>query len=410
MTWSNWSGRQRSEPTRTLRPGSESELVEAVRLAGARGWSVRAVGESHSHSRVAAPDGLLVETDGWTGLVGQPTLDGDGQSLVRIRAGTRIHQLGEPLYRHGLALPNQGDIDRQSMAGAVSTGTHGTGPTLRNLTAAVAGVRLVLADGELVECRDDATADDESDLFEVARHSLGGVGLITELLVRVRPRYRLHERQWIAPPDEVLPHLDRLVAATRHFEFFWVPDRDLCVCKSLDEVAGGEYATGPVDPDEPIPEVEEVAKRERRGWSHQIFPSVRNDLHTEMEYGVPAELGPACFTELRQLIGDRFPELTWPLEYRTLAADDQLISVAAGRATVTISVHQDVALDDRPLFEACEEVFRAHEGRPHWGKAHHRTGGELAEIHPGYRRWWELRDRFDPDGRFVTADLEALRP
>ena len=137
---------------------------------------------------------------------------------------------------------------------------------------------------------------------------------------------------------------------------------------------------------------------------------MRDDRHTEMEYGVPAKRGPACFAELRQLIDRRFPDLQWPIEYRTLAADDQLISVAAGRPTVTISVHQDIALDDRPLFDACEEVFRSYDGRPHWGKAHARTGAELAEIHPGYRRWWELRDRYDPSGMFVTPDLAALRP
>jgi FAD/FMN-containing dehydrogenase len=153
-----------------------------------------------------------------------------------------------------------------------------------------------------------------------------------------------------------------------------------------------------------------VAKRERRGWSHQIISSIRDDLHTEMEYAVPAERGPACFAEVRELIGRDFPDLRWPVEYRTLAADDQLISVARDRPTVTISVHQDISLDDRPLFEACEAVFLAHGGRPHWGKVHYRSGTELADLHPGYRRWWDLRDHWDPTERFVTEDLAALRP
>ncbi len=408
MTWHNWSGRQRAEPTAVVRPTDEAGLVEAVERARANGWSVRAVGASHSHSRVAAPDGLLVDTDGWQGLEPDPIVatNDDGGAIVSVRAGTRIHQLGEPLHRLGLGLVNQGDIDRQSVAGATATGTHGTGPALQNITAAVAAVRLVTADGEVVRC--DPTS--EPDLFEVARHSLGGVGLVTGIELRVRERYRLHERQWFAPPGEIMGDVDRLIGATRHFEFFWVPERDLCACKSLDEVAPGADPSALDPADGPIADVEEVAKRERRGWSHQIISSIRDDRHTEMEYGVPAEAGPACFEEVRQLILDRFPDLAWPVEYRTLAADDQLIGVASGRPTVTISVHQDIALDDRPLFEACEEVFRRHDGRPHWGKAHYRTGPELAELHAGYRRWWELRDRYDPDGRFVTADLEALRP
>ncbi len=410
--WANWSGRQTAEPVRVLRPGSETDMQTAVELAASQGWSVRAVGAAHSHSRVAAPDGLLIETDGWQGLAddGVSDLDAtDGVSedadgpRVRIRSGSRIYQLGEPLHRRGLALINQGDIDRQSIAGATATGTHGTGPTLANLSNSVRGVRLVMADGAIVDCGHD----EEPELFEVARHSLGAVGLVTEVTLRVRERYRLHERQWFAPPENVFDRLDELIGATRHFEFFWVPERDLCACKSLTELpsTGDENA---VDGD--IGEPEDIAKRERVGWSHQIISSTRDDKHTEMEYSVPAEVGPACFGEVRELINKRFPDLAWPLEYRTLAADDLMISAAGGRPTVTISVHQDIALDDRPLFEACEQVFRSYGGRPHWGKVHYQTGDELAELYPAYRDWWEIRDRFDPDGVFVTKDLARLRP
>lgn len=290
---------------------------------------------------MAAGDGLLVETDGWQGLVGVRSPDGSGSApIVAVRAGTRIFQLGLPLYRHGLALINQGDIDKQSLAGAIGTGTHGTGPT--------------------------------------------------------------------DSPEAVMGDIDRLVGATRHFEFFWQPDRDRCACKSLDELPrDDDRPTGPeVEPGE----VEQLAKLERRGWSHQIISSIRDDKHTEMEYAVPAEHGPACFDELRTMIRRDFPDLRWPVEYRHLASDDVLISAARGRPTVTISAHQDVGLDDRPLFEACETIFRRHEGRPHWGKVHYQTGAELAGLHIHWRRWWRIRDRYDPDGRFVTPYLESLRP
>ena len=409
--WTNWSGRQTAEPVDTIVPGSEAELVAAVETARRRGWTVRAVGASHSHSRVAAPDGLLVETDAWQGLIDPvpAARASDGEPVARARSGTRIFQLGEPLYRHGLGLINQGDIDKQSIAGAIATGTHGTGPGLGNFSTAVVGLRLVLASGEVVTCNER----DEPDLFAVARHSLGAVGLVTEVDLRVRVRYRLHERQWVAGFDDVMPEIDRHVAATRHFEFFWVPDRDLFACKSLDELPaepGGDPGPASPDLDGPSPEPEVLSKRERRGWSHRIISSIRDDKHTEMEYAVPADRGPACFGELREMIRSRFPDLTWPLEYRTLAADDLPISVASGRPTVTISAHQDISLDDRPLFEACEEIFRRHEGRPHWGKVHYRTPAELTELYPHYGLWWSWRDRYDPDGLFVTADLAALRP
>lgn len=402
--WSNWSGRQTANPQKILRPSDEAGFVAAVQTATELGKPIRAVGASHSHSRVAAVDGVLVETDDWQGVVSSDRPSDDGAPIVTVRSGTRIFQLGEPLHHLGYGLINQGDIDRQSIAGAISTGTHGTGPGLGNISTAVAGARVVLAGGDLVSC----SAETEPELFELVRHSLGAVGLVTEVDLRVRDRYRLEERQWVAPPDELFSDIDGLIAATRHFEFFWVPDRDLCACKTLDEIPAdgkdGQEGSGT------IAEVVQVAKKVRHGWSHQIISSTRDDLHTEIEYSIPAESGPACFAELRDMIGTDFPDLQWPLEYRTVAADDLMISAASGRATVTISAHQDISLDDRPLFTACEDIFRSYDGRPHWGKVHYQNGKELAALHRQYERWWQLRDRFDPDGLFVTADLEKLRP
>lgn len=405
MKWSNWSGRQTTEPASVAAPDSTEAVGEAVAVAVTNGWPVRAVGASHSHSRVAATDGMVIETDGLSGLVSTGT--GPDGPVATVRAGTRIHELGQPLHAEGLALRNQGDIDRQSVAGAIGTGTHGTGPSLGNFSSSVVGLRVVLADGRVADCGPNR----EPELFEVARHSLGGVGIVTEVDLAVRSRYLLHERQWTEDPGDVMGRIDELVAGTRHFEFFWAPQVDRCACKTLDEIdADGGSSSAAGDIGWPDDHVEAVSKRERRGWSHRIISSIRDDRHTEMEYSVPAEVGPACFAEVRTMILDRFPELQWPLEYRTLAADDVLISTARDRPTVTISAHQDIALDDRPLFEACEEIFIRYEGRPHWGKVHYRTGPELAELHREYERWWAIRDQHDPDGVFLTADLAALRP
>ena len=387
--WSNWSGRQTAEPTHASSPTTEAELIAAVKTARDHGVSLRAVGASHSHSRVAAPDGVLVNLDGWQGV---QSVDANNMTAT-VRSGSRIFQLGDPLHEHGVALRNQGDIDRQSIAGAISTGTHGTGPTLQNLSSSVRGARLVLASGDIVDCGPATNAE----LFEVARHSLGGVGLITELTLAVREAYRLHETLWKEDPTSVFARIDELVAVTRHFEFFWMPQLDVCAAKSLAETSA--------DVDD-LPEV----KLERIGWSHNIISSTRNDLHTEMEYSVPSEAGPDCFAEVRTMILRDFPDLQWPLEYRTVARDDLWISAASGRETVTISVHQDISLDDRPLFEACESIFRSYDGRPHWGKQHYRTGSELAELYPNYERWWQVRDEHDPDGVFVNDYLASLRP
>jgi FAD/FMN-containing dehydrogenase len=176
-----------------------------------------------------------------------------------------------------------------------------------------------------------------------------------------------------------------------------MPQGDFCAAKSLSETDA---------------DVDELTDRklERIGWSHNIISSTRDDLHTEMEYSVPAEAGPDCFYEVREMILRDFPDLQWPLEYRTVAADQLWIITASGRETVTISAHQDISLDDRPLFEACESIFRRHNGRPHWGKQHYQTGAELASLYPRYRDWWAVRDASDPNGVFVTDYLASLRP
>ena len=371
-----------------MQPTSVDDFSTAIERANEQGWPVRAVGASHSHSRVAATDGLLLELDGWQGVV---EADADAKTAT-VKSGTRIFQLGEPLHAAGLALRNQGDIDRQSVAGATATGTHGTGPTLHNLSMSVTSLRVALASGDIIDC--DA---ESGDVFEVARHSLGGLGAVVDITLQLRESYRLHERLWSEHPDTIFARIDELTSATRHFEFFWMPKLDKCACKTLDETDA--------EPDD-MPD----SKLERVGWSHNIISSIRDDKHTEMEYSVPAEQGPACFNEVREMIQRDFPDLEWPLEYRTVKSDDLWISAATGRETVTISAHQDISLDDRDLFEACEEIFRRYEGRPHWGKVHYQSGDELAELYPRYRDWWRVRDEHDPDGRFVTADLEALRP
>lgn len=388
-TWANWSGRQTDEPTQVLQPTTEAEIQQAVIEAAKSGLPVRAVGASHSHSRIAATNGVLLDMDAWQGVVSASTQD----QRATVKSGSRIYQLGEPLFAHGLALHNQGDIDKQSIAGATSTGTHGTGPTLQNLSNSVLDARIVLASGDIVDCTPDATPE----LFEVVRHSLGGIGLITEMTLDLRPAYRLHETLWKDTPELVFGRIDALMDATRHFEFFWMPQNDACACKSLAETE---------DVVDDLPDV----KLERIGWSHNIISSIRDDLHTEMEYSVPADRGPECFLEIREMIQRDFPDLQWPLEYRTLRSDDLWISAASGRETVTISAHQDISLDDRPLFEACEAIFRRYDGRPHWGKVHYQSGAELAALYPQYREWWRVRDAHDPDGVFVTDYLNSLRP
>ncbi|MFP8881359.1 MAG: D-arabinono-1,4-lactone oxidase [Myxococcota bacterium] len=385
LVWTNWSGKLVATPLEIAEPHSEGDVVEIVRRSS--GSKIRCVGAGHSHAPLVVTDGIVLDT---SALVGVMEIDLQRREAL-IGAGARISSIGEPLRKAGLALKNQGDIDRQSIAGAVCTGTHGTGPSLQNLSASVVGVRVVLADGSTLDCGPDC----EPELFEVARLSLGAVGVVTRVRLSLRDPYKLEEKMWLEDLDAVLDRIDELSAATRHFEFFWMPGMPRAACKSLAETDA--------EPRYPL-----AAEGSRLAWSYDVLANERNDKHSEMEYSVPAEHGPECLRALRDLIATEFPDLAWPLEFRTLAADSVWLSSAYRRPTVTISVHQGVGLDDEPLFRCCEEVFLRYHGRPHWGKVHYLGGGRLAAIHERWSDWWRVRDHYDPQRRFVNRYLEGL--
>jgi FAD/FMN-containing dehydrogenase len=360
---------------------------------------VRVAGSGHSFVPLCASDGLLISLDGLQGVV---SADAQGKRAT-IRAGTKIHLLGEPLLACGLALENQGDIDRQSLAGAISTGTHGTGRTLGSLSTQVVSLRLVSAAGEIIECSHAC----EPELFKAAQVSLGTLGISTHVTLRVLPAYRLHERTWLATFDECLAQLDGLIAANRHFEFFWVPREDACAMKALNP-SSAEPLSEPATAPAPVGRLARYLKPERVDWSYRIFPSERNVRFNEMEFAVPAERGPGCLRELRELMLTRHHDVIWPIEYRTLAADDIWLSPAYQRESVTLSIHQAAELPHEAFFADAESIFRNHRGRPHWGKLHSHGAHDLSALYPLWERFQAVRERMDPKGRFLNTYLRAM--
>lgn len=387
--WSNWSGRHNGKVRELHFVRSEADAAALVAQTARAGRTMRTAGAGHSHAPLVLHDDLIVDTRGLAGIVATDT----DRSIARIRAGTRIHALGRPLHDAGLALCNQGDIDEQTIGGAVATGTHGTGRRLGNLSSAVIGAQVVLASGEIIDC----DVDHEPDLFRIIRLNLGAVGLVTCLTLQLRPAYRLRETGAQMSWPTLAPQLQTLIEQHQRFEFFWYPHNDQCMTKAIDETL------------EP-PQYPLAAEGRRLAWNYEVLPNHRPHRHTEMEYSTAADQGPACFQAIRDLLRRDFPSLAWPVEYRTVAADDVWLSMANGRDTVTISVHQDVAEDETDYYRACEAIFRAFRGRPHWGKMHYLDAAALADCHPHYARWWALRDRYDPQGVFLNATLRAWRP
>ncbi|MDX1382730.1 MAG: D-arabinono-1,4-lactone oxidase [Thermoanaerobaculia bacterium] len=385
--WSNWSGRHRCEAgLRFLR--SEEDAAALAAEAAATGRTLRVAGAGHSHAPLVPNGDLIADVSGLSGVV---TADA-ATKRAWIRAGTPIHALGPALRDAGLALHNQGDIDRQTLAGAVATGTHGTGHELSNLSAAVTGARVALASGELVDCGPDR----HPELWQAARLSLGALGIVTRLELQLREAYRLAERSERLPFTELAASIEARSAAGRHFEFFWRPIEDVAFVKRIDETDR--------EPEYPL-----AREGARVAWSYEVLPSHRDWRHTELEYSLPAAAGPAAMAEIRSLLRSDFPDMPWPVEYRTLAQDDVWLSTAYRRPTVTISLHQAVEEDEAPMFRAAERILLDHGGRPHWGKVSYVEADRLAAMYERWDDWWRVRDEHDPGDTFLNDHLRSIR-
>ncbi len=390
--WANWSGSVHWKPRRVARPSSVDEVVQAVREATEHGESLRVAGTGHSFVPLCATPGTTLLLSQLSGI---ESLDRERREAT-VLAGTKLYQLHGPLREAGLAMETLPDIDRQTLAGAIATATHGTGRGLPSLSALVTGLRLVDGRGRVVEC----SRDQRPDLLAAAQVSLGALGVLTHVRLRLVPAFRLHERTWIAPFDECRQELAQRAANHRHFEFFWVSDRDACLMKTLDTTTETENREHFEDPDQLV--------GERVGDSGAIFPSLRNRRFNEIEYSLAEDQGPDCLVELRELMLTKHREVTWPIEYRTVAAEDAWLSQMHGRPSVTISLHQAAQLDHEPLFQDAEAIFRNHGGRPHWGKIHTLEAAALAPLYPRWSEFSRVRQELDPQGRFLTPYLRRL--
>ena len=387
--WQNWSGRLASKPDQLSFIYSEQQAAALAHACSANGSSLRAVGSGHSHKELVVDGDVIADLQALSGVISADTEN----ATAWVGGGSKIYTLGPALQRHGLALPNQGDIDQQSISGATATGTHGTGASLQNLSSRVIGARIALANGDIVEC----SAERNSELWQASRLHLGAFGLITALQLQCVPAYRLAERSWKLPLQELLADLDGLIADNRHCEFFWYPQTDTANLKVINPTSD--------EPKYPL-----GSEGERCSWNYEVLPNHRPHLHTEMEYSVALAQGPACMQAIQSLLNNTFTDVRWPVEYRTLAADNVWLSTAFERDTVTISVHQDVNLPDDDYYRACEEIFLAFDGRPHWGKANFLDGTQLAAQHAKWHDWWRVRDSVDPRGTFLNPYLQSIRP
>ncbi|HYP55116.1 MAG TPA: D-arabinono-1,4-lactone oxidase [Solirubrobacterales bacterium] len=424
--WRNWTGDQECRPARTIGPRDRDDLVEAVVGAAAAGEKVSVVGAGHSFTGTALTDGVAIDVGALSGMI-----DADRSSgLVEVGGGTVIADLNRALDRLGLAMENLGDIDRQTIAGAISTGTHGTGAGLPNISAQVEAVEVVTAAGEVR--RLDAS---EPDLLRAARVGIGALGAISAVTLRCVPAFTLRRVDAPRPREAVLDDFEGQALAHEHFELFTFPYADSAlvlernridepprprgrVAATLNDTVlenwalGALAATGKRFP-AAIPRLSRLAGRlasgsRRTEASHRIFASERRVRFTEMEYAVPREHGPEAVRRTIEWIrSNRYP-VFFPIEVRVGAADDALLSPAHGRDTAYVAVHQYRGMEWRPYFEAVEAIMRDYGGRPHWGKRHFQTAATLAPLFPRWDRFQAARDELDPGRVFSNEYAERV--
>jgi L-gulonolactone oxidase len=425
--WRNWSGDETCVPSRALAPRSIGELAAAVQDAQRRGLRVRVAGAGHSFSDIVLTDGLMLSLRRLANV-----LDVDRASgLVRVQGGITIRRLSRQLDEHGLALENLGDIDAQTIAGAISTATHGTGAGLRNLSAQVSELTLVLADGSTLVC----SPERDLETFLAARVGLGALGAVVEVTLRCVPAFNLRGIDAPAPLMQTLERFDELALGNDHFEFFVFPHADVALTRTnnrTDEAPrprsrASAYANDVLLTNHAfglicragrrfpgrIPQLNRVVTRlagrsERVDRSAEIFASPRLVPFTEMEYALPRQRTVEAVRRVLEMIQRTGFAVPFPIEVRTVAPDDAFLSTAAARASGYVAVHMYRGMAWEPYFRAVEDIMDDLDGRPHWGKRHFQTAATLRGRYPDWDRFSAVRARLDPDGRFANAWTERV--
>ncbi|MBC6449250.1 D-arabinono-1,4-lactone oxidase [Actinokineospora xionganensis] len=427
--WRNWAGTASAVASEVRSPRDVAEVTAAVKSAGESGMSVRARGSGHSFTAVGAAHGMAIDLSRWTGV---ESADLDTGEVV-VRSGTTLKTLNAELDRLGLAMANLGDIDAQTVSGAISTGTHGTGARLGGLATQVAALELVLADGSVVSCSES----ERPELFAAARIGLGALGVITTVTLRTEPAFVLAAQERPEPLDAVLATLDERCAANDHFEFYWFPYGRQALTKrnnrlpagSVPEPMGrvrqfieyevmenalfgalcrlGRRVPGLVRPLNKL-SASAVSAREYSDRSHRVFVTSRRVRFVESEYAVPREALAGVLAELRKRVPLLKDPVMFPVEVRVAAADDIWLSTAYGRDSAYLAIHQYLGMPYREYFDLFESIVGEVGGRPHWGKMHSLDADSLRARYPRFDDFLGVRAAVDPERRFQNPYTERV--
>ena len=414
--WRNWSGSQFSA-VHIFKPINIKELSDVVQSHA----HIRAVGAGHSFSPLAKTDEVLLNLDLLKGIV---AFDQE-KTQCTVRAGTRLYDLGKDLVPINQALINQGDIDQQSLAGAISTGTHGTGIDLPCISAFVEGFELLTADGELLQCHREQNAE----IFQAGRVALGSLGILTQITLQNRPRYKLKEQIQLCSLKDIFTHIGQWKHQHRHIEFWAFLHADQVILKTLDDTEDDIQPRQESWPSEDTlltvcseltrlfpktnPYLQKLLSVFVKStcyvdWSSRIFPTPRQTKFNEMEYQIPVDSGLQCLDEILHILRKHQVPMFFPIEFRYVKGDEIWLSPFYQRDLVSISIHQFYKQDYHAIFDLVEPILQKYQGRPHWGKLHSMSAASLRELYPKWDNFMVLRQQLDPQQKWLNPYLKEL--
>lgn len=401
-----------------------------VLAAREAGTTIKAAGTGHSFTGIASPGhGVHLLPGGMTGILAV-----DREALtVTARAGMQLKHFNAALEHLGLSLHNMGDIAEQTLSGAVSTGTHGTGGVASGLAAQLAGFTLVTGTGEVLTC----SPTENTDVFELARVGLGAVGVLVTVTFRVEPLFALEALEQPMGWDQFHASFDDLAASANHVDAYWFPHTDRLLTKrnsrlaSLEDVEplprarawfddvflqntafGALTAAANLAPGV-IPRMNRMnasllSARTYSDIAHRVFTTERTVVFREMEYAVPRADGLEVLRECRRVVDASDLRISFPVEIRVAPADDVALSTAYQRDSFYLAFHTHRAAEHRAYFALVEPILKAAGGRPHWGKVHTQDAETLAASYDRFKDFAALRDRLDPDRVFANDYLRRV--
>lgn len=425
-SWTNWSGSVQCSPKEILTPSSIEEIQSIVQKCASQKLNIRVIGSGHSFTGLVGTNGILISLDNYQGA---ESVDKQSKQAI-VLAGTKLKMLGEILLSNGLGQVNMGDIDVQSIAGATSTGTHGTGVTLGSVSTQILEVTLVTSKGEVLVCSET----ENKEIFKAAQVAMGALGVVAKVKLQLVPAYKLKYVKEKLNLDDCLNNLEKYKTENRNFEFYWFPHTntiqakmlnitdeepmkssfmkyfndmvlengafkvlsELCkvfpsLTKSVSKISAGAVSTG-VD----------------INYSNRIYATPRLVKFQEMEYNLPAENAVQAIKEMRDSINKNNFKVHFPIEVRFVKGDDIYLSPAYQRDSVYIAVHMYKGMEYKTYFDAMESIFKKYTGRPHWGKMHTLTASELSQLYPMWNKFQEIRTQLDPEGLFMNDYLKKL--